>query len=186
MGELAPRGVLRVGDRVRFDGRTQQIVGLEGMVLRLVSEDGDVSAVAAGHVMAAADFELVDRSTQEVPAVALPPFALVDSLPEAVAEQARFWERHIVEMLTGLPPDAEEGAVPRPDYDPAWRSLVQREKTKAAELTAGGQPISLRTLFRMRQRYEAEGLWGLVDGRSRKPPAPVPGTGLPESVKPRV
>ncbi|MET7527345.1 hypothetical protein [Streptomyces sp900116325] len=48
---------------------------------------------------------------------------------------------------------------------------------EVAELAAGGQQISQRTFLRMRQRYEAEGLWGLVDGRSPKPPAPVPGTG---------
>ncbi|MFC9501812.1 hypothetical protein [Streptomyces sp. NPDC056982] len=83
----------------------------------------------------------------------------------------------MVEVLTGLPPDAAEGTSPRPEYDPAWRNLMEREAAKVAELAAGGQQISKRTLLRMRQRYEAEGLWGLVDGRSRKPPAPVPGTG---------
>ncbi|MFJ2866598.1 Mu transposase C-terminal domain-containing protein [Kitasatospora sp. NPDC087314] len=177
MGELAPRGVLRVGDRIRFDGRTKQIVGLEGTALRLVGEEGDVSVLAAGHVMAADDFELLDRGPEAVPAVTLPPFALMDALPEAVVEQARFWERHVVEVVTGLPPDAEEGTPARPEYDPAWRTLVEREAAKVAELAAAGQQISRRTFLRMRQRYEAEGLWGLVDGRSRKPPAPVPGTG---------
>ncbi|WP_152646095.1 Mu transposase C-terminal domain-containing protein [Streptacidiphilus albus] len=177
MGELAPRGVLRVGDRIRFDGRTKQIVGLEGTALRLVGEEGDVSVLAAGHVMAADDFELLDRGPDAVPAVTLPPFALMDALPEAVVEQARFWERHVVEVVTGLPPDAEEGTPARPEYDPAWRTLVEREAAKVAELAAAGQQISRRTFLRMRQRYEAEGLWGLVDGRSRKPPAPVPGTG---------
>lgn len=177
MVELAPRGVLRVGDRIRFEGRTRQIVGLEGTVLRLVGEDGEVGLMAAGHVMAADDFELLDRGPDAVPATTLPPFALVDALPEAAVEQARFWERHVAEVVTGLPLDAEEGASPRPEYDPAWRTLVEREAAKVAELTAAGQQISKRTFLRMRQRYEAEGLWGLVDGRSRKPPAPVPGTG---------
>lgn len=177
MGELAPRGVLRVGDRIRFDGRTKQIVGLEGTALRLVGEEGDVSVLAAGHVMAADDFELLDRGSDAVPAVTLSPFALMDALPEAVVGQAQFWERHVVEVVTGLPPDAEEGTPARPEYDPAWRTLVEREAAKVAELTAAGQQISRRTFLRMRQRYEAEGLWGLVDGRSRKPPAPVPGTG---------
>lgn len=177
MGELTPRGVLRVGDRIRFEGRTQQIIGLEGTALRLLSEDGDASVMAASHVMADAEFELLDRAPDAVPEATLPPFALVDALPPPVVEQARFWERHVVEVITGLSSDAEEGTVPRPEYDPAWRTLMEREAAKVAELTAGGQQISRRTFFRMRQRYEAEGLWGLVDGRSRKPPAPVPGTG---------
>lgn len=80
-------------------------------------------------------------------------------------------------MLTGLPPDTAAGTAPRPEYDPAWRTLMGREDAKVAESAASGQPLSKRTFLRMRQRYEAEGLWGLVDGRSRKPPAPVPGTG---------
>jgi hypothetical protein len=77
----------------------------------------------------------------------------------------------------GCRPDASEGTASRPEYGPAWRTLLEREAAKVAELAAGGQQISKRTFLRMRQRYEAEGLWGLVDGRWRKPPAPVPGTG---------
>ncbi|MEU8834462.1 hypothetical protein [Streptomyces sp900116325] len=48
---------------------------------------------------------------------------------------------------------------------------------EVAELAVGGQQISQRTFLLMRRRHEAEGLWGLVDGRSRKPSARVPGTG---------
>ena len=174
MAELAPRGVVRVGDRVRFDGRVHQVVGLDGAVLRLVGEHGTVLVVAAGHLLAAADFELLDS---ELEAASLPPLALVDALPEAVVGQARFWERHVVEVIAGLPPDAGDGAVPRPEYDPAWRNLSEREAAKVAELAAAGQPVGKRTLFRMRQRYQAEGLWGLVDGRARKAPVQTPGTG---------
>ncbi|MFD8385820.1 hypothetical protein ACFV2X_46135 [Streptomyces sp. NPDC059679] len=175
MGELAPRGVLRVGDRIRFEGRTHQIVGLEGTALRLVSEEGDASVMAASYVMAAADFELLDRAPDAVPESALPPFALVDALPPPVVEQARFWERHVVEVITGLPPDAEEGTAPRPEYDPAWRTLMEREAAKVAELAAGGQQLSQRTFLRMRQRYEAEGLWGA--GGRPVPEASDPGPG---------
>ncbi|MCZ4509086.1 hypothetical protein O3Q52_12895 [Streptomyces sp. ActVer] len=177
MAELAPRGVLRVGDRIRFEGRNQQVIGLEGTALRLLSDEGDTSVVAAGCVMAAVDFEVLDRGAKAVLEKILPPFALVDALPPPVVEQARFWERHVVEVITGLPPDAEEGTAPRPEYDPAWRTLLEREAAKLAELAAAGQQMSRRTFLRMRRRYEAEGLWGLVDGRPRKPPAPVPGTG---------
>jgi hypothetical protein len=175
MAELAPRGVLRVGDRIRFEGRKQQVIGLEGTALRLLSDEGDTSVMAAGYVMAATDFEVLDRGPETVPERVLPPFALVDALPPSAVQQARFWEQHVVEVLTGLPPDAVEGTAPRPEYDPAWRTLMEREAAKVAELAAGGQQISKRTFLRMRQRYEAEGLWGLVDGRSRKPPAPAPG-----------
>ncbi|WP_329536750.1 hypothetical protein OG568_49885 (plasmid) [Streptomyces sp. NBC_01450] len=86
-------------------------------------------------------------------------------------------ERHVLEVITGLPPDTEEGTPPQPEYDPAWRTLTEREAAKVAELTAAGHRTSRRMFIRMRQRYEAEGLWGLVDGRSRKPPAEVGSTG---------
>ena len=33
-------GVLRVGDRVRFDGLTQTVVGLSGTLVRLADEQG--------------------------------------------------------------------------------------------------------------------------------------------------
>lgn len=47
-------------------------------------------------------------------------------------EQARWWERHILEVLHGLLPDAPEGAKPRPEFDPEQHSLAQRERAKAA------------------------------------------------------
>ena len=60
-------------------------------------------------------FALVSADRAAAP---LAPSGLLDGVPEAVAEQARWWERHIVEILTGLPPEHEPGAVPKPEYDP--------------------------------------------------------------------
>jgi len=68
-----------------------------------------------------------------------------------------------VEVETGLPPDAGPGVVPRPEYDPAVCSLLQRERAKAAELG-----VSLRTVEYRRARYVAQGLWGLVDQRATR------------------
>ena len=39
----------------------------------------------------------------------LPPSTLLDGLPEAVAAEALWWERHIVEVLRGVPPQAPAG-----------------------------------------------------------------------------
>lgn len=168
MTGLAPRGVVRVGDRIRFDGREHQVAALAGMAVRLVDEAGNVEVILIGHLMAAADFELLaPRSTREA-ASALPPIALIEALPDAAVEQARFLERHIVEAATGLPPDAAEGTAPRPEYDPAWRTLNERIESKCTELTASGRPTAFRSLQRLRRNYEREGLWGLVDGRSTK------------------
>ena len=165
MSGLTRRGALRIGNRVRFDGGVHQVVGIEGTVIRLLPEGGLPWLAAAGHLMAAADFEILGREDAE-PVV--PPVALLGAVPEPVAERARFWETHILEVLTGLPGDALEGAVPRPDFDPRLHGLAEREAAKAAELAAAGEPGSVRNLRRLRQQYEKQGLWGLVDHRATR------------------
>ena len=99
-------------------------------------------------------------------------------LREDVADDALWWQRHIVEVLTGADPDAEPESAPQPQYDPGARSLTQREEAKAAELAAAGEKVTARTVKRKRQRYEAQGLAGLVDwranrARSTTPPFPL-------------
>jgi transposase InsO family protein len=74
----------------------------------------------------------------------------------------------VLEVITGLAAGAAEGQEPRPEFDPRLRTLSEREAAKAAELTAGGEAVSVRTLGRMRQRYESQGLWGLVDHRNTR------------------
>jgi hypothetical protein len=49
----------------------------------------------------------------------------------ALLAGARDWERHVVEVETGLPPDADPGTAPRPEYDPAARTVAQRTQAKA-------------------------------------------------------
>jgi len=57
------------------------------------------------------------------------PQGLLDGLPEHVARAARDWERHLIEVLTGVPPDAPDGAAPRPEYDLA-RPLAERNRPR--------------------------------------------------------
>ena len=54
------RPVLRVGDRVVFDGDEHQVVGLSGTSVRLRADSGVQQVVLAGHLMAAADFTVLD------------------------------------------------------------------------------------------------------------------------------
>ncbi|WP_109001212.1 hypothetical protein [Streptomyces rishiriensis] len=84
------------------------------------------------------------------------------------AEQARWWETHVLEVLHGLPPDTPEGSKPRPGFDPKQHSLAQRERAKAAELTAAGHRVTASGIKQRRQRYQRDGLVGLADGRSAK------------------
>ena len=55
------RPVLHVGDRVVFDGDEHQVVGLSGTSVRLRADCGVQQVVLAGHLMAAADFTVLDQ-----------------------------------------------------------------------------------------------------------------------------
>jgi putative transposase len=160
--------VLRVGDRVRFDGKAQTVAGLSGTLVRLADESGGTSVIHLPHLLAGEGFQhLGERVTAPV----LAP-GLLSAVPEDLIEEAQWWEAHIVEIITGRPPGAEPGAGPRLGYDPALRSVAEREQAKAVELAAQGRSVSVRTLKRKRQQYEARGLAGLVDrrGTRRRPP----------------
>jgi hypothetical protein len=159
MGERP--GLLRVGDRVMFAGGEHTVVALSGPTARLVSGSGQATVVALPYLMGADDFAVVGAG----PTARVSPQGLLEALPAKVVAAAREWERHVVEVETGLVPGAAAGAAPRPQYDPVRWSLAEREEAKVAELTAAGTPTSLRTLRRMRHRYREQGLWGLVDAR---------------------
>ncbi len=98
----------------------------------------------------------------------VPPTARIAEFPETAAAQARWWEKHILEVLHGLSPDAPAGTKPRSAFDPQQSSLAQRERAKAAELTAAGHKVSASGVKQRRQRYQRDGLVGLADGRSAK------------------
>ena len=149
--------VLRPGDWVRYDGAEHQVIALAGTSVRLRSDDGAESVVLAAYLMASPEFAVIDGA----PTPSVEPFGLLDGLPVKALEQAREWERHIVEVETGLPPGALPGATPRAGYDPASTTIAERDQAKAAELG-----VSLRTVKTRRARYAQQGLWGLVDQRA--------------------
>jgi hypothetical protein len=135
---------------------------LAGTTVRLLDEAGVAGLVLFSHLVSADGFELLDCQPE---AVALAPFGLLDTVPEPTLRRAKLMERHLIEAVTGLLPDATAGSTPRPEYDPKWRTMDERLSTKAAELTAAGSPVSTRTLQRHRAAWRDQGLWGLVDRR---------------------
>lgn len=151
--------VLAPGDEIRLGGRAQRVVALDGTSVRLADVTGAVTVMLTGHLLADPGFELLTGHGRPLPV------DLAGGLPGEVRANARWWERHIVEVLTGLPPDAPAGSAPHPDYDPARRSLRQRELAKHAALTGAGHKVGLSTLKRLRRRYELQGLPGLIDQR---------------------
>lgn len=154
--------VFRAGDDILCSGQLHTVQAVSATVVRLVNVVGMMSAVPLADVLASPGFALV--SSARIPAP-LPPSELLDGIPEAKAEQVRWWERHIAEVITGLPPEHAPGAAPKAEYDPGRVSLRQRELAKVAELQAVGHATSLATVKRQRLVYEKEGLWGLADQR---------------------
>ncbi|MFJ2637352.1 transposase [Streptomyces sp. NPDC087422] len=154
-----------LGARVRFEGRIWEVVAVVGATVRLAGRDGGTASVLASHLFADPAFEFVGTAG---PAPA-PRWGLFASAPARERERALAWQRHIREIETGLPGGPGSGGTPRPEYDPS-RLLADREQAKADELAALGWPqASVATVRRMRRRYRAQGLWGLVDQRSRRP-----------------
>ncbi|MFJ8400901.1 AAA family ATPase [Streptomyces microflavus] len=151
---------LGVGDRVRLDGREHTVTGVYGRCLTLTDAVGSERHADVVTLLRSRGFSVPDQAARAPGAG--PPRPAGDA-----AERARWWLPHIVEILTGLPPGAPPGTRPRPDFDPARRTLGEREEAKSEELRrAGLRGTSARTVRRKRARYEAEGLDGLADGRA--------------------
>jgi hypothetical protein len=153
---------------VRFSGAAWTVIGLAGPLVRLAGPGGTPAEVTLAELTADPDFERADVRDYGP----LPPVSALGGLPEAAAAEALWWERHVVEVLRGLPPDAPPGAVPRPEYDPELVSLTRREQAKAVELTAAGRPVTASAVKQRRRRYEAGGLAAMADRRAarRTPP----------------
>jgi transposase InsO family protein len=156
--------MLGAGDRVRCDGVVRTVVGVSGTLVRLADSDGTVVAIALPVLQGYEDFALVDARERRP----VPPVGSLDGLPTGAVERALWWERHIVEVLYGLPPDSPSNVLPRAEYDPRRQTLARREQAKAAELVAAGHAVTARTVKHRRQRYETDGVVGLVDHRVDK------------------
>jgi putative transposase len=152
--------VLAAGEQVRFRGQVRSVTGLAAGTALLSGAGADL-AVPLADLFADPGFAVV-AAGRPAP---LPPEGLLDGLPAAVTDRARWLDSHLAEVVSGQPADAGPDAVPRPEYDPAATPLRQREIAKAAELRLAGQDVPLRTLQRLRRSYETDGVWGLVDHR---------------------
>ncbi len=163
-----PEG-LAIGDRVRLSGAVHTVIAVPGPQVRLAGCDGQVSEMTVAELLAAGDVEILDGPSRgSVPAMS--PLA---DLPEEVAQRALWWERHIVEVIRGVPPDAPPGTSPKPEYDPVVQSVTRREQAKAAELTAAGEPVTASAISKRRRRYETGGVVAMADHRITKPISPV-------------
>ncbi|MFF4802243.1 Mu transposase C-terminal domain-containing protein [Streptomyces sp. NPDC001351] len=151
---------------MRFDDRAWVVSGFSHGGVEIVDPLGDLAWLTVPKLVSSKTFDVLERGPRSRSVHTLPTTG--DAL-----ERARWWERHIVEVITGLPPGADDRATPCPKFDPAVHSLGEREAAKAAELAAEGvSGASARTVRRRRQRYQALGIEGLIDGRAVRKRAP--------------
>ena len=160
MSAARRRGV-GAGDRVLAGGIPNVVVSVSGTHVRLADDAGTVQTVTAADL---ADSTRFSVGSPESPR-GLRPETGLEGMPAAAVEEASWWEAHIAEVVYGLRPDAPAGTRPRPQYDPERTSLTEREKAKAAELSAAGKTVPASTVKHRRQRWEAYGLPGLADRR---------------------
>ena len=152
---------LAVGDEVALRGSSYVVSALSDGKVALTSVVGEVVALPVTELLADSALTLVTRRDR----APLPSRSVLEGLPADVVERAEWWERHITEVLSGVPAGSPPGTLARVGFDPLRTSLRQREITKVAELEAGGETVSLANLGRLRRAYKAKGLLGLVDGR---------------------
>lgn len=90
--------VLRPGDQVSFEEQAWTVTAV-GSTVRLVDDGGRSQLLLLSYLLAAPGFELLDGAA---PAARLEPVGLLEALPAEVVERARDWERHVIEVVTGL------------------------------------------------------------------------------------
>lgn len=171
----AHHGVLVGGDMVRWRGEPYTVISLEGVTVHLAPRPGSglpLVALPVGLLAAADDFAVLDGHGHPVSHESLPDWSLLEGISAEASREAYIWERHVIEVSTGLLPRQPEGAVPRPGYAPDEFTLIERYKTKAAELNAVLDfDVSWHTVQRKRLQYEKKGIWGLVDKRRTRMPS---------------
>ncbi|TCR15949.1 DDE-type integrase/transposase/recombinase [Streptomyces sp. BK205] len=166
---LAPRGIVAPGDRVRWMGEQYTVSALSGTTVHLAPVPGSAgSSIAAAiqFLAVAEDFAVLDERGLALAAGPFPNWSMLEGVSAACARDARIWERHVIEVETGLLPGAPEGSRPREGYDPDRFTLVERYQRKAAELSAVlDWTVSWQTVQRKRLAFKRDGIWGLVDKR---------------------
>ena len=83
-----------------------------------------------------------------------------------VARRGARWERHIVEVETGLPPDAAPGAHAAAGVRPGDADAGRARRGQGRRADRRGQPVGARTCSGCAPATPEQGLWGLVDQRA--------------------
>jgi putative transposase len=155
---------VRLFDCLQYDGHSWQVVAQDGPELVLKNlETSRIRRVGVAELLG--DDSYLPDSPDRLPT--LDSAAVLETLDPQTRTRVVFLHRHVVEVLTGVPPadgiDDDE-IVARPQYG-VGHPLKDRIRAKVSELTAAGTPVGLRSLERYITAYRTEGVAGLVDGR---------------------
>ena len=90
-------------------GAAHTAAGVDGATVRLAGVTGVVGQVTTVGLLAEPSLELVTASR-----VPLAPQPVLDRPPAETVENASWWERHLIGVITGLPPDSPPGTRPGP------------------------------------------------------------------------
>lgn len=171
----AHRGILAEGDTVRWQREPYTVIGFEGVAVDLAPRPGSglpLVRMPLPVLAAADDFAVLDASGSPQVREELPDWSRLEGISEVAEREVRIWERHIIEVETGLLPGQPDDAVPRPGYALEEYTLIERYKAKAAELNAVLDfDVSWHTVQRKRLQYRKHGVWGLVDKRRTRSPS---------------
>jgi len=161
---------VRLFDCLQYDGNSWQVVAQDGATLALKNlMTGRIRKVAIAELLG--DDSFLPDSSDRLPN--LDAAAVLETLDRETRRRTEFLHRHVVEVLTGVPPIPDGGEVePRTEYHPC-NLLGDRIEAKLAELRAGGTPMSARTLKRYLAAYRRDGIAGLVDGRKTRESSPT-------------
>jgi len=150
-------------------GDQYTVSALSGTTVHLAPARGSTAspiAAAIQFLAVAEDFAVLDATGLPVAADPFPNWAMLEGVSPDCARDARMWQRHVIEVDTGLLPGVPEGSTPREGYDPGRFTLVERYQRKAAELsTVLEWKVSWKTVQRKRLAFKQDGIWGLVDKR---------------------
>ena len=156
-------GVVRVGDKVRFQGRVHTVASLGWEHVTLLDDSLAPVAVLRGFLLGDSTFEVLGQ--QPASSRTVEPLAQLSLVHDAEVQRVRELERHLLEVYA-----PELAGEVRPDYD-SELPVGTRERNKVRELAGLGMTVSLSTLRRWRALHNAEGLVGLLDRRQLPPHA---------------
>ncbi|QCD59327.1 Mu transposase C-terminal domain-containing protein [Streptomyces hawaiiensis] len=159
---------LAVTDWIEFEEERHQVAGLDGVTVRLRSENGRIQTIMLTALLADTSFRAAVEpppTTLEDAGADLDPAGVLEGLDEAVKEAALKLEAHLLEAMTGYrsgDPLSAATDEPLPQYDPVLPQVV-RVHAKAQELG-----VTDRWLWKLWARRAENGLWGLVDKRKAR------------------